>query len=302
MVTISLKELIARHGLGSDDFVVYDDKLCILRRKLRDPVGTERAMRYPVRADFFSWVMVERGDLTLNIGMETVKLHAGMACFCDAGNIVSSQFRSDELDSYAVMFDSSIVESIHLPIQKIVPYISETQSYHAEMLEESWRRHMNQVIELLRSTILECSHLVSYREMVMSLISFFFYTLLGYGTAKRQVSLEEQDKDMSRKQTYFRKFLSDLRNHFRSERNVGFYAERACVSAKYFSTVVREVSGRSPSQWIDECVVAEAKNLLRFSDMSIQEISYELNFPSQSYFGRYFKKHTGMSPRTYRRL
>ena len=83
-------------------------------------------------------------------------------------------------------------------------------------------------------------------------------------------------------------------------RSVGFYAGQLNLTPKYLTTIIRKTSGRTAVQWIDDYVVLEAKNLLKYSTMSIQEISYYLNFPNQSFFGKYFKNHTGMTPTAYR--
>ena len=66
------------------------------------------------------------------------------------------------------------------------------------------------------------------------------------------------------------------------------------------SALIKEVSGRSAAQWIDDYVILEAKSLLKYSDLSIQEIAYRLNFSTQSFFGKYFKQHTGISPGQYK--
>jgi AraC-like DNA-binding protein len=79
-----------------------------------------------------------------------------------------------------------------------------------------------------------------------------------------------------------------------------FYADKMHLSPKYLSAVVKKVSGQTPSNWIDGLVIMEAKNLLKYSEMNIQEIAYQMNFPNQSFFGKYFKQRTGMTPSTYR--
>ena len=79
-----------------------------------------------------------------------------------------------------------------------------------------------------------------------------------------------------------------------------FYASLLHITPKYLTTIIKQVSGRSAAEWIDECVILEAKNLLKYSSMSIQQIAYYLNFPNQSFFGTYFKRRTGMSPTEYK--
>ena len=81
---------------------------------------------------------------------------------------------------------------------------------------------------------------------------------------------------------------------------MGFYARQLCITPKYLTTLIKRISGLSVSEWIDNYVIIEAKTLLKYSTMSIQEIAYYLNFPNQSFFGKYFKNHTGMTPTAYR--
>ena len=81
---------------------------------------------------------------------------------------------------------------------------------------------------------------------------------------------------------------------------MGFYARQLCITPKYLTTLIKRISGLSVSEWIDNYVIIEAKTLLKYSTMSIQEIAYCLNFPNQSFFGKYFRSHTGMTPSAYR--
>ena len=104
----------------------------------------------------------------------------------------------------------------------------------------------------------------------------------------------------NRAEEYFLKFMVLLSEHYKEQRSVGFYARQLCITPKYLTTLIKRVSQRSVSEWIDNYVVLEAKMLLKYSNMSIQEIAYNLNFPNQSFFGSYFKRNTGMSPSQYR--
>ena len=80
-----------------------------------------------------------------------------------------------------------------------------------------------------------------------------------------------------------------------------FYADKLHLTPKYLSKIIKEASGRSGPDWIDEYVILEAKNLLRYSKMTIKEIVFALNFPNASVFHKYFKAHTGLTPTDYRR-
>lgn len=104
----------------------------------------------------------------------------------------------------------------------------------------------------------------------------------------------------NRREALFERFMQLLEEHHVSERNVAFYADHLFLTPKHVSKVILEVSGKTPTQWIDEYVVLEAKSLLKYSNLTIQEIADYLNFSTQSVFGKYFKHKTGLSPREYK--
>lgn len=95
--------------------------------------------------------------------------------------------------------------------------------------------------------------------------------------------------------------MDAIQKHYKTERSVNFYANKLFLTAKYLSKVVQENSGKTATNWIDDYVILEAKALLNSSKLTIQQISDELNFPSQSFFGKYFKRKVGMSPKEYRK-
>lgn len=113
--------------------------------------------------------------------------------------------------------------------------------------------------------------------------------------------VEELDhRQGSRKKQIFDRFLEELRQHYATERSVGFYADRLCLTPKYLSQVIHAVSGRHAGEWIRDYVILEAKALLKSGQYTVQQVSDMLNFANQSFFGVYFKKAVGCSPTAYR--
>ncbi len=108
-------------------------------------------------------------------------------------------------------------------------------------------------------------------------------------------------KGHTRRDIVFQHFMLDLYKHCREQRDVQFYAARSAVSLKYFSTIVRQLSGSSPSEWIETVVAGEAKSLLNESQRSIKDIAATLNFPDAPTFTKYFRRVTGITPKAYRR-
>ena len=133
-------------------------------------------------------------------------------------------------------------------------------------------------------------------------LAYRVYRVIDSRISRHSEELSGEPTSRNRNKAYFSAFMEELLKHYMQERSVGFYAERLHLTPKYLTTLLRTTTGRTASEWIDAYVILEAKNLLKYSSMNIQEIAYYLNFPNQSFFGRYFKEHTGMTPSAYRSI
>ena len=107
---------------------------------------------------------------------------------------------------------------------------------------------------------------------------------------------------IDRRDDIVRKFLNDLRDNYVEQHDVTFYASRQFLSMRYFSSVVKMRTGQTPSQWIASVLIREAKAFLTDSNLTIKEISEKMNFPNQSYFGKWFKTHVGMGPLDFKKI
>ena len=109
------------------------------------------------------------------------------------------------------------------------------------------------------------------------------------------------NRKQTRAEAIFANFIHLLEQNFRTQRRVSWYAEQLCITPKYLSEIVKKISLRTPNDWIDSYVILEARVLLKNTTKSIKEITDELNFPNQSFLGKYFKEHVGVSPSEYRK-
>lgn len=100
----------------------------------------------------------------------------------------------------------------------------------------------------------------------------------------------------------FGSFMKLLYKEHQKQRTIRFYANKLCLTPKYFALIIKQASGKSAVELINGMTISSIKSLLRSSDKTILQISEEMNFPNQSFFSQFFKKHTGMTPLVYRRL
>ena len=133
-------------------------------------------------------------------------------------------------------------------------------------------------------------------ELIKSMEQTICYEILNmYFTNQPLQPLQQGKKDV-----VFQNFMLSLFRFYRKERDVSFYARMQHITPRYFSAIIKEKTGDSALQWIVRMVITEAKQLLEESDLSIKEIADQLNFPTQSFFGKYFKQYVGVSPKEYR--
>ena len=133
-------------------------------------------------------------------------------------------------------------------------------------------------------------------ELIKSMGQTICYEIFNmYFTNQPLQPLQQGKKDV-----VFQNFMLSLFRFYRKERDVSFYARMQHITPRYFSAIIKEKTGDSALQWIVRMVITEAKQLLEESDLSIKEIADQLNFPTQSFFGKYFKQYVGVSPKEYR--
>lgn len=135
-------------------------------------------------------------------------------------------------------------------------------------------------------------------QIIQYYCSILFYNC--YALFK-QKEARERIADTKKKEAVFERFIYEVDRHFKERHDVGFYAGRLCLTPKYLSLLIKEVSGKTAADWIREYLMLEARALLKSGRMTIQQISNELNFADQSHFGCFFKRYTGCSPREYQR-
>lgn len=133
------------------------------------------------------------------------------------------------------------------------------------------------------------------RRIVVNHLTIAFFYGLGYFLHKHTA-----DDKQSRDKEITEKFFKLVEKNYEQERSLSFYADKLCITSKYLSVVVKNSSKKSARQWINDYIILETKRLLNSTNMTIQQISDELNFPSQSFFGKFFKRNTGLSPKEFR--
>lgn len=134
-------------------------------------------------------------------------------------------------------------------------------------------------------------------EIVKSLL-YAMIALISSLYAESEI--ESEKKLNTREDEIVEEFSELLMEHRKNERSASFYSDKLCISTQYLSRTLKKLTGRSVNLWITEAVILEAKILLKSTDLTVLQISEELNFSNPSFFVRYFKQYAGITPLKYR--
>lgn len=251
------------------------------------------ALNAPYRAEGAAIVLCTSGTATASVNMRELKIEKGSVMLYGRRSIIEFLDISEDLKTHFVFFSGSFVQNTLLDLKSVLPifkYITENLS-ELIILSDDEFKVMCQFYELIYSTM------DFERASIANDLMAAFMRSLGE-IYNRRIGTTPRPK--TRQEEYLENFLKEVAINHKKERSVKYYADALHITPKYLSTVIKEVSGKSAASWINDFVIQEAKVLLKYSGKSIQEITYELNFSTQSFFGKYFKRHTDMSPSEYR--
>ena len=257
-----------------------------------------QVFRFPCRIDAFIIGVGTEGETSVSFNLHEFRLKKDSMFIFTPKNIlqVNSQqyFKAD-----VIAISPDFMRRINIDIKNMMPlFLKFVETPTVALTPEESRSMRGMIAQIERETRGPETHF-SF-DIVSGLIAATIYKVGDIMYHYLAEHPEEQNNSHNRAEEYFKQFTHLLGEHFREERSVGFYARQLCITPKYLTTLIKRISGQSVSEWIDNYVILEAKTLLKYSTMSIQEIAYYLNFPNQSFFGSYFKRNTGMSPSQYK--
>lgn len=165
------------------------------------------------------------------------------------------------------------------------------------LLQESEIKTLDESMLRLRQTILQTSHHLQ-RLLIQNTLMGFFIEMGNIFSERKEYNTPPS---LTRKEELFESFLRILYMYCKEQHVVSFYAEQLYITPQYLSLILKELTGRSAIKWIDEALMQEAKILLKAPQATVQQVADALHFSDQSTFGKFFKKHAGMSPMEYRK-
>lgn len=276
----------------NDDFFIMDVKF----KERNSP------LMHPCRFDGFMMIYCLSGHVRMSINLNEFDFMEGSLFLNVPGNLVKvSEYidSSKEDQRYIVVaMTHEFVSGLRMDVNKVFNEGLAMLGNPSIMLTEQQRGLVSHYISLMCEIVRNVS--INGREAINSVLLSLFYVVSGIGSERIREMGDEVRKSSSRSKVIFEQFIKLVSEYHMLYRNVGFYADKLCLTPKYLSKLIKTATGRSAPDWIDAYVVLEAKNLLKYSNIAIKEVVYRLNFPNQSVFYKFFKARTGMTPSEYR--
>lgn len=298
IITVGVDDLKKHREEVGEEYLDYiDDNVVVARNMEKLPYSNQM-----IRLNLFVIVACIEGKIQLSINGREYRLQEGEAFACLPTMIMSNVLLSPQhkvsLIGFSIKFLQQTVKR-GKATEKVMNYLYRNPVF-AKVSEGKTKDsyNFNLYYQLIMDKISNPSYL--YRQEILGcLFSALFHEILE-GIQKHSDEAEGSGTEINRNKYIFKNFMEELTADGGMHRSVSYYASKLCYSAKYISAAIKEVSGRTPTEWINDYAIEQIKHQLEHSDKSIKEIAEMFNFPNQSFFGKYVKAHLGIAPAHYR--
>ena len=256
----------------------------------------ESLLRHPIRLNGGMLIFCLSGEAIVEINMEQHRVTAGTEIVLLNSSSVFSLEKSDEkFNALYITLSPEMLDTVghRLPVL----FFDYLQRYPCH-------RHAHDScdnIEILFRYIISLSDDKEnkYRNVIMeNCIRAYFWSMSD--KIDRCLSVDAMPSNYWQKQ--FRQYISLILNPGNKHRDIKYYADAMCITPRRLAVITRQAIAKTPKEILDEFFIQEIKILLNSTDKTVGEIAEMIGFPDQSYLGRYFKRHTGISPARYRNL
>lgn len=250
------------------------------------------------RENILCSILVTSGELDISLDYVSYNIKPDSILYLHPFRILTKMEASCDFKGYVFINNRSFLDEAILGKK---PPVSIAQLLHSD--KAPYKKLSGNECNIIKNCILHIEYYVKQpnhrlqRELILGTLYLFILesaniVFIGGDTAA--------PTETSVKKTYIQNFLQLLIKHADTEHNPSFYAGKLCISVQYLSLILKEVSGKTANHWIAGYLIARAKVLLRKPEITLQQVAEILNFSDQSSFGKFFKKHTGVSPKKYK--
>ena len=247
------------------------------------------------RLENFSLLFVNQGSARIELDFQTYDIHANYYIALAAEQFFQWLETSPDFTVSYLTFTRDILLEIITPFPP--SFFAFIKQYAVSLpMPKDEEKRIYRLLQIVQDLYTEKEH--TFRlPMLKNCLQNFLMDI--YDKTKAQF-LHRDAQNTTRQEELLEKFIALVFQHSSSHRDVQFYADQLCITTRYLSSIIQKLTGHTPKEIIDDRCIQEIKMRLRTTNDSMQEIAFQLNFPDQSFFSRYFKKHTGITPAEYR--
>ena len=285
-----IRDIIEGHHDKMSEKLYYCDELAILR-------GDASVFRLvvkqqpPFAIDDNRLGLCIRGEARVNLNLVERTFRPGMLFYLGPGTIINPIHIQDDLQIMGI----ALFNSFPMPFsvgQMPQAFKGQLRDFQLQVDEDSFL-----TARRILDTLWQLVHHHDYnRQTVGCLVAALMHHYDGLFRSHAKTL----QTNMSRDQTIFDRFIQLVNLYATEEHQIAFYASKMCLTERYLGTVIRQASGVTAKEWIDRALIARIKVELRHTDKSITQISEDMHFPNPSFFSKYFKRLTQMTPAEYR--
>lgn len=264
---------------------------------LLDDISWKNLVEAPMQIGFLLIVLCTEGEVTFTLGGREQHMESGDLFISFGEQIIQEEHADRNFHAKAFLMTRQFAQNCIVGLNMMWPYLLYLMKNPVLKMDSEEREWLENCYHLIRRRLSQMSGRYT-REATVSLVRAFYFEICNLLDARVQ---PDQSGVQNRAYAIFDQFIRLLSQHFKQERSVEWYSNEMCLTPKHLSEVVKQVSGKTAGQWITTMVIIEIKNLLKHTTLSIKEIAQDMNFPNQSFLGKYFKNVEGISPSDFRK-
>jgi len=261
-----------------------------------DRIDEAPFLQHPRFMNFILIALCTQGEARYRLDMNEIVIKSGDAIIISERHVVEGFTASPDLQGMCMAISVRFFYEVIKSVSDISSLFLYARNNPVVTFSERDQQVFKNYLSMIAMKINDSTN--RFRtDLARTLILAMFYDLSNVVYHNQQV----MERRQSRPDTIFTQFIRLVEENYRRERRVGWYAQQLNITPKHLCETVKQVSRRTPNEWIDNYVTLQLRVLLKNTTKSIKEIADELNFPNQSFMGKYFKENVGMSPTLYRR-
>ena len=264
---------------------------------LIDQIGKMRMPDEARQTNFILIALCTAGHVDFRMDMQHMHVEAGDMVASSEHHIIDNYSASDDVEGMCFMVSMRLFHEIIQNVSDVSALFLYSHTYPVIRLKERDKAVFTEYFNIIRKKLNDGKSLFRH-NLIRTLMLAMFYDLSNVVYHFQ----DHSDRRQTRADSIFTQFIKLVEENCRKERRVSWYAQQLCITPKYLSEMVKSASKRTPNDWIDNYVMSEIRVMLKCSSASIKDIAKEMNFPNQSFLGKYFKEHAGVSPSRYRKL